>query len=98
MFCYFATIKSIRALKTKTAFFMLSLLIGFCMSHRTFAGLFIQLQTDTMIKGNYADVNGIKMYYEIRGEGKPLVLIHGGGSTIETTFGKTFPLFAKKYK
>src|SRR5215471_17134424 len=51
-----------------------------------------------MSAGNYANVNGIKMYYEIHGEGKPLVLIHGGGSTIETTFGKVLPLLAKKYK
>lgn len=51
-----------------------------------------------MATGKYADVNGIKMYYEIHGEGKPLVLIHGGGSTIETTFGKILPLFAKQYK
>ncbi|RYD80683.1 MAG: alpha/beta hydrolase [Sphingobacteriales bacterium] len=43
----------------------------------------------------YAPVNGIKMYYEIRGEGKiPLVLIHGGGSTIETSFGNLIPLLA----
>lgn len=27
-------------------------------------------------------VNGIQMYYEIYGSGKPLVLIHGGGSSI----------------
>ena len=46
----------------------------------------------------YAPVNGLKMYYEIHGEGKPLVLIHGGGSTIETTFGRVLPMFAKKYK
>jgi pimeloyl-ACP methyl ester carboxylesterase len=37
-----------------------------------------------MSTGNYAEVNGIKMYYEIHGAGKPLVLIHGGGSTIQT--------------
>jgi pimeloyl-ACP methyl ester carboxylesterase len=29
-------------------------------------------------KGNYAFVNGLKMYYEIHGTGKPLVLLHGG--------------------
>jgi pimeloyl-ACP methyl ester carboxylesterase len=46
----------------------------------------------------YANVNGIKMYYEIHGEGKPLVLIHGGGSTIETTFGRVLPMFAEKYE
>ncbi|MDQ0782198.1 alpha/beta fold hydrolase [Chryseobacterium sp. W4I1] len=30
----------------------------------------------------YKNVNGIRMYYEIYGSGKPLVLIHGGGSSI----------------
>jgi pimeloyl-ACP methyl ester carboxylesterase len=46
----------------------------------------------------YASVNGLKMYYEIHGAGSPLVLIHGGGSTIQTTFGRVLPSFAKKYK
>ena len=46
----------------------------------------------------FAAVNGINMYYEIHGAGKPLVLIHGGGSTIETNFSKILPLFAKDYK
>lgn len=46
----------------------------------------------------FAAVNGINMYYEIHGAGKPLVLIHGGGSTIETNFSKILPLFAKHYK
>lgn len=43
----------------------------------------------------YSDVNGIRMYYEIYGQGKPLVLIHGGGSTIQTSFGRVIPLFSK---
>lgn len=43
----------------------------------------------------YADVNGLHMYYEIHGKGQPLVLIHGGGSTIQTTFGEVLPLFAQ---
>jgi pimeloyl-ACP methyl ester carboxylesterase len=46
----------------------------------------------------YASVNGLKMYYEIHGEGAPLVLIHGGGSTIQTSFGKILPLLAQHYK
>ena len=48
-------------------------------------------------KGEYSKVNGLKMYYEIYGQGKPLVLIHGGGSTIETAFGNIIP-FLSKYR
>jgi pimeloyl-ACP methyl ester carboxylesterase len=49
-------------------------------------------------QSGYAEVNGLKMYYEVYGEGKPLVLIHGGGSTIQTSFEKVIPLFAKTRK
>jgi pimeloyl-ACP methyl ester carboxylesterase len=43
----------------------------------------------------YAPVNGIRMYYEIHGTGVlPMILIHGGGSTIETTFGNIIPSLA----
>ncbi|MEO8711063.1 MAG: alpha/beta hydrolase [Parafilimonas sp.] len=58
-----------------------------------------------MTTGSYASVNSINMYYEIHlparqagGKGKPLVLIHGGGSTIQTSFGNILPLFAKHFK
>lgn len=51
---------------------------------------------DSLIfKNGYSDVNGIKMYHEIYGQGKPLVLIHGGGSTIQTNFEKIIPLLAE---
>jgi pimeloyl-ACP methyl ester carboxylesterase len=48
--------------------------------------------------GGYAEVNGLKMYYEIHGAGKPLVLIHGGGSTIGTTFAHVLPELAKTHQ
>ncbi|RPH33909.1 MAG: alpha/beta hydrolase [Bacteroidales bacterium] len=51
----------------------------------------------TFVSG-YSEVNGLKMYYETYGQGKPLVLIHGGGSTIQSTFEKVIPLFAKSRK
>jgi len=35
------------------------------------------------------------MYYEIYGHGKPLILIHGGGSTIQSNFEKVIPRFAE---
>jgi pimeloyl-ACP methyl ester carboxylesterase len=44
----------------------------------------------------YATVNGLRMYYELHGSGgTPLVLIHGGGSTIGTNFGRVLPLLAR---
>ncbi|MCZ8217484.1 MAG: alpha/beta hydrolase [Cyclobacteriaceae bacterium] len=46
----------------------------------------------------YAKVNGLNMYYEIYGQGKTLVLIHGGGSTIQTSFGKIIPLLSQNRK
>ena len=46
----------------------------------------------------YASVNGLKMYYEIHGAGAPLVLIHGGGSSIQTTFGRVLNDFAENHK
>lgn len=50
---------------------------------------------NTNEKSGYSEVNGLSMYYEIHGKGKPLVLIHGGGSTIETSFGNIIPLLSK---
>ena len=35
-----------------------------------------------MTPGKYANVNGLKMYYEIHGQGQPLILLHGGLGTI----------------
>ena len=46
-------------------------------------------------RSGYSEVNGLNMYYEMYGEGKPFVLLHGGGSTIQTSFEKVIPLFAK---
>jgi pimeloyl-ACP methyl ester carboxylesterase len=48
--------------------------------------------------GKYANVNGLKMYYEVHGSGFPLVLIHGGGSTLGTTFGRILPLLSKTHR
>jgi pimeloyl-ACP methyl ester carboxylesterase len=44
--------------------------------------------------GKYAQVNGINLYYEIHGTGKPLVLLHGGLGAIEM-FGPNLPALAK---
>ena len=47
-------------------------------------------------RSGYARVNGLAMYYELHGSGgTPLVLIHGGGSTIGTNFGRVLPLLSR---
>jgi len=50
------------------------------------------------VAAHYATVNGMRMYYEVHGAARgtepPLVLLHGGGSTIETTFGRVIPALA----
>ena len=46
-------------------------------------------------QGKYASVNGINMYYEIHGTGRPLVLLHGALSAIDTSFGKVLPTLAE---
>lgn len=50
-----------------------------------------------LIDSGHAPVNGISMYYEVHGSptGVPLVLLHGGGSTIDVTFGRMLPLLAR---
>ncbi len=45
----------------------------------------------------YAPVNGVEVYYEIRGEGKPLVLLHGGYGAIEM-FGPVLDTLAAARK
>lgn len=69
---------------------------------KSFAILVLSLMTmkasNSNAQGKYADINGIKMYYEIHGSGYPLVLLHGGGSTIKTTFGTILPELAKTHQ
>ena len=45
-------------------------------------------------KGTYAAVNGLDMYYEFRGSGEPLILLHGGVGAIEM-FGEVLPLLVE---
>jgi len=47
--------------------------------------------------GGFANLRGIKMYYEIYGNGKPLLMIHGNGGSI-SAFKSNIPFFAEKYK
>ncbi|HXB07059.1 MAG TPA: alpha/beta fold hydrolase [Puia sp.] len=48
--------------------------------------------------GQYAQIGGLRLYYELHGEGFPLVLLHGGGSTIESTYGRILPDLARTHR
>jgi pimeloyl-ACP methyl ester carboxylesterase len=45
-------------------------------------------------ESGYADVNGLKMYYEVYGQGNPLVLLHGSFLTIPLNWAPFIPLLA----
>jgi pimeloyl-ACP methyl ester carboxylesterase len=45
--------------------------------------------------GEYASVNGLDMYFEIHGAGRPLVLLHGGAMTIGNSFPTLLPTLAE---
>ncbi|TFF37903.1 alpha/beta fold hydrolase [Mucilaginibacter psychrotolerans] len=61
----------------------------------------IKLDTVTYGKnaavGKYAEIRGMKMYYEVYGKGEPLLIIHGNGGSIKD-FRYQIPYFAKKYQ
>ncbi|MHB8600709.1 MAG: alpha/beta fold hydrolase [Ktedonobacteraceae bacterium] len=39
--------------------------------------------TTNHLAGKYASINGINLYYEVHGTGKPLIMLHGGIGTFE---------------
>ncbi|GAA4906419.1 alpha/beta hydrolase [Mucilaginibacter defluvii] len=47
--------------------------------------------------GKYANIRGIKLYYEVYGQGEPLLMIHGNGGSINN-FIFQIPYFAKHYR
>src|SRR3982075_2316880 len=47
--------------------------------------------------GQYAEVNGINLYYETHGSGRPLVLLHGGLGSGEM-FGPVLPVLAERHQ
>ncbi|MDB5208933.1 MAG: alpha/beta hydrolase [Flavisolibacter sp.] len=52
---------------------------------------------DNKAVGKYYNIRGFKMYAEIYGTGKPLLIIHGNGGSIGD-FINQVPFFSKKYK
>src|SRR5688572_4712945 len=46
----------------------------------------------------YAPVNGIKVYYEVYGQGMPIVLLHGSFYTIDMNWSELIPELSKTRK
>ena len=53
--------------------------------------------TETKGVGEYAEVNGINLYYETHGAGRPMILLHGGLGSGEM-FGPTLPALAERHQ
>lgn len=47
--------------------------------------------------GHYAPINGIQLYYEVYGSGRPLIMLHGNGGSIHA-FANQIPFFRKHYE
>ena len=78
------------AMKKLTLFLFASMCSFFAFSQQVKYG-------DNSAVGKYYDVRGIKMYVEVYGEGKPLLLLHGNGGSMNA-FSQTIPYFSKKYQ
>jgi pimeloyl-ACP methyl ester carboxylesterase len=53
--------------------------------------------TETKGIGDYAEVNGINLYYETHGAGRPMILLHGGLMSGEM-FGPILPSLAERHQ
>jgi pimeloyl-ACP methyl ester carboxylesterase len=53
--------------------------------------------TETKGIGEYAEVNGINLYYETHGTGRPMILLHGGLMSGEM-FGPLLPSLAERHQ
>ena len=53
--------------------------------------------TETKGSGEYAEVNGINLYYETHGTGRPMILLHGGLGSGEM-FGPILPALSERHR
>jgi pimeloyl-ACP methyl ester carboxylesterase len=49
-------------------------------------------------ESGFAEVNGLKMYYEVYGQGKPIVLLHGSFMNIPTNWAQVIPVLSRDRK
>ncbi len=76
-----------------TVFVSLVIILGYGFVGRSPGEERVKAQ-DNPGEGNYAAVNGLNLYYEIHGDGQPLVMLHGGlGGIVE--FSQLLPALAE---
>ncbi len=74
------------------------IVLFFILGSLSISTLQAQNNTGTLQSSGYAPVNGLQMYYEIHGAGKPLVLIHGSFMTIGLNYGQLIPELSKTHQ
>src|SRR5262249_37400435 len=48
-------------------------------------------------RGRYANVHGLRMYYEVHGQGAPLVVLHGGSMSV-SQWPEVVDFFSTRYQ
>lgn len=81
----------------KNILFLLFLFIVF--SNQTFSQSTMDTTRfgDNLAVGKFINIRGFKIYYEIYGEGEPILFIHGNGCSINS-FANQIPYFTKNYQ
>jgi pimeloyl-ACP methyl ester carboxylesterase len=79
----------------KYPFFLLLLVISFSGKAQVGSGTPVYGENGSV--GKYANIRGIKMYYEVYGTGQPLLLIHGNSGSIGD-MSNQIEYFSKKYQ
>ncbi|MEW5797551.1 MAG: alpha/beta hydrolase [Bacteroidota bacterium] len=80
---------------TRLSFLIVAVLVISCQPEQKENAASQSIRPD---ESGYADVNGLKMYYEVYGKGKPIVLLHGSYMTIPLNWSHIIPLLAKDRK
>lgn len=71
-------------------FLQLVVLFSMCQNQKIAYG-------DNPVAGKFYNIRGIKIYCEVYGSGRPLLMIHGNGGSIKS-FENNIAYFSKKYK
>lgn len=92
-------------IRTNAWIVILVIAMASCQSEQKENGSTSVASKDTVIshsakptESGYADVNGLKMYYEVYGHGNPIVLLHGSYMNIPMNWSNMIPLFVKDRK